>query len=235
MKVVILAGGKGSRISQYTQKLPKPMIKVGKVPMLSHIMRIFKFYGFDEFIIAGGYKINKIKEYYKNSKEFRNIQIIFTGQNSMTGGRLLKLKKYLKEEEFFFMTYGDAVSSIDLKKLLNFHKKYKKIATITAVRPPVKFGELKINNDSIVKSFKEKPNVNKGWINGGFFVLNKKIFNYIDRSSTIFEREPLTKLTSINQLIAYKHNKHWMCMDNINEKTKLEEIYKKYKTIWQIK
>ena len=235
MKVVILAGGKGSRISQYTQKIPKPMIKVGKVPMLSHIMRIFKFYGFDEFIIAGGYKINKIKSYYKNSKEFKNMKIIFTGQNSMTGGRLLKVKKYLKEEEPFFMTYGDAVSSIDLKKLLNFHKKNKKIATITAVRPPVKFGELKINNDSIVKSFKEKPNVNKGWINGGFFVLNKKIFNYIDRYNTVFEREPLTKLTSINQLIAYKHNKYWMCMDNINEKKKLEEIYKKYKTIWQIK
>ena len=163
------------------------------------------------------------------------MKIIFTGQNSMTGGRLLKVKKYLKEEESFFMTYGDAVSSIDLKKLLNFHKKNKKIATITAVRPPVKFGELKLNNDSIVKSFKEKPNVNKGWINGGFFVLNKKIFNYIDRYNTVFEREPLTKLTSINQLIAYKHNKHWMCMDNINEKKKLEEIYKKYKTIWQIK
>ena len=211
------------------------MIKIGKVPILSHIMRIFKFYGFDEFIIAGGYKINVIKKYYKNSKEFKDIKIIFTGQNTMTGGRILRLKKYLKDEENFFMTYGDAVSNIDLKKLFNFHKKNKKVATITAVRPPVKFGELKINNDFIVKSFIEKPKVDMGWINGGFFVLNKKIFSYIEKYSTVFEREPLSKLVNIKQLIAYKHSRHWMCMDNMSEKKQLEAIYKKYKTIWQIK
>jgi len=193
MKVVILAGGKGSRISQYTQKIPKPMIKVGKVPMLSHIMRIFKFYGFDEFIIAGGYKINKIKSYYKNSKEFKNMKIIFTGQNSMTGGRLLKVKKYLKEEEPFFMTYGDGLCDINLNNLEKFHKRHKNLASITAVHPPVRFGELKIKNNKIIK-FDEKPELKTSWINGGFFILNYKIFDYIKNDKTVFEKFPLEKL-----------------------------------------
>ena len=235
MKVIILAGGMGSRISQYTQKIPKPMIKIGNIPMLSHIMRIFKFYGFDEFLIAGGYKIDVIKKYYINSKEFKNIKIVFTGKESMTGGRILRLKKYLKGEENFFMTYGDGVGNIDIKKLLNFHKKNKKIATVTAVRPPIKFGELQINKNFIVRSFMEKPNIEKGWINGGFFVLNAKIFDYINNHNTIFEREPLTKLSKKKQLIAYKHSNYWKCMDNLNEKKQLEEIYRNNKSIWQIK
>ena len=175
MKVVILAGGKGSRISFYTQKIPKPMIRIGNIPMITHIMRIFNFYGFDEFVIASGYKGNLIKNYYKNSKEFPNIKVINTGINTMTGGRVLKLKKYLDKGENFFLTYGDGVSNINLQKLLYFHKKKKKIATITAVRPPVKFGELMIGKNSKVKKFVEKPQINKGWINGGFFVLNFKI------------------------------------------------------------
>tara|TARA_B100000787_G_C16199029_1_gene303346 strand:+ start:10529 stop:11236 length:708 start_codon:yes stop_codon:yes gene_type:complete len=235
MKVVILAGGKGSRISQYTQKIPKPMIRVGNVPMLTHIMRFFKFYGFNEFIIAGGYKINIIKKYYKNSEEFKNLEIIFTGENSMTGGRVLKLKKYLKNEDCFFMTYGDGITNINLKKLLNFHQKNNKIATVTAVRPPVKFGELDIDKKSIVKSFIEKPQVEKGWINGGFFILNKEIFNYIKGPSTIFELEPLSKLSKKEQLIAYRHKGYWRCMDNLNEKKQLEKIYKENKSIWNIK
>tara|TARA_B100000795_G_C22786728_1_gene434974 strand:+ start:831 stop:1538 length:708 start_codon:yes stop_codon:yes gene_type:complete len=235
MKVVILAGGKGSRISQYTQKIPKPMIRVGNIPMLTHIMRFFKFYGFNEFIIAGGYKINIIKKYYKNSKEFKSLKIIFTGENSMTGGRVLKLKKYLKNEDSFFMTYGDGITNINLKKLFNFHKKNNKIATVTAVRPPVKFGELEIDKKSMVKSFIEKPQVQKGWINGGFFILNKKIFNYIKNSSTVFESEPLSKLSKNKQLIAYKHKGYWKCMDNLNEKKQLEQIYKQNKSVWNIK
>ena len=193
MKVVILAGGKGTRISQYTKDIPKPMIRVGNIPMLTHIMRIFKFYGFDEFIIAGGYKINVIKKYYKNSKEFKNIKIIFTGSDTMTGGRVLRLKKYLKKETFF-MTYGDGVSNVDLKKLLAFHKKNKKIATVTAVRPPVKFGELDIKKDSTVVSFVEKPKVKQGWINGGFFVLNYKIFEFIKKTNDIFETDILKQV-----------------------------------------
>jgi glucose-1-phosphate cytidylyltransferase len=228
MKVVILAGGKGTRISQYTKDIPKPMIRVGNIPMLTHIMRIFKFYGFDEFIIAGGYKINVIKRYYKNSKEFKNIKIIFTGSDTMTGGRVLRLKKYLKKETFF-MTYGDGVSNVDLKKLLVFHKKNKKIATVTAVRPPVKFGELDIKKDSTVVSFVEKPRVKQGWINGGFFVLDSKIFKYIKSTTTVFEAEPLINLSKKKQLKAFKHNGFWKCMDNLSEKIELEKIYKKGK------
>lgn len=230
MKVVILAGGKGRRISQYTKDIPKPMIRVGNIPMLTHIMRIFKFYGFDEFIIAGGYKINVIKKYYKNSKEFKNIKIIFTGSDTMTGGRVLRLKKYLKKETFF-MTYGDGVSNVDLKKLLAFHKKNKKIATVTAVRPPVKFGELDIKKDSTVVSFVEKPKVKQGWINGGFFVLNYKIFEFIKKTNDIFETDILKQVVKKKHLKAYKHEGFWKCMDNLGEKIELERIYKKNKKL----
>jgi len=230
MKVVILAGGKGTRISQYTKDIPKPMIRVGNIPMLTHIMRIFKFYGFDEFIIAGGYKINVIKKYYKNSKEFKNIKIIFTGSDTMTGGRVLRLKKYLKKETFF-MTYGDGVSNVDLKKLLAFHKKNKKIATVTAVRPPVKFGELDIKKDSTVVSFVEKPKVKQGWINGGFFVLNYKIFEFIKKTNDIFETDILKQVVKKKHLKAYKHEGFWKCMDNLGEKIELEKIYKKNKKL----
>jgi glucose-1-phosphate cytidylyltransferase len=229
MKVVILAGGKGTRISQYTHKIPKPMIRIGNLPILTHIMRIFKFYGFDDFIIAGGYKIDVIKKYYKNSKEFKNLKIIFTGSNTMTGGRILKLKKYLKKETFF-MTYGDGISNVDLKKLLAFHIENKKIATVTAVRPPVKFGELNIKKDFTVKSFAEKPKVKQGWINGGFFVLDRKIFNYIKKTSTVFEAESLVSLSKRKQLKAFKHNGFWKCMDNLSEKIELEKIYRKDKS-----
>ena len=234
MKVVILAGGKGTRISQYTHKIPKPMIRIGNTPMLTHIMRIFKFHGFNDFIIAGGYKVDLIKKYYKNSKEFKNIKIINTGKNEFTGKRILKLKKYFQKNENFFLTYGDGVSNIDIKKLLKFHLKNKKIASITAVRPPVKFGELIINKNSTVRSFLEKPQVSKGWINGGFFVLNRKVFDFIPNYNNMFEQEPLNKLTQIKQLIAFKHHGYWKCMDNLNEKNQLEKIYKKYKSIWKI-
>jgi glucose-1-phosphate cytidylyltransferase len=228
MKVVILAGGKGTRISQLTHNIPKPMIRIGNIPMLTHIMRIFKSYGFDDFIIAGGYKIHVIKKYYKNSKEFKKLKIIYTGSNTMTGGRILKLKKYLGKEEFF-MTYGDGISNIDLNKLLAFHIKNKKIATVTAVRPPVKFGELDVKKDSTVKSFVEKPKVKQGWINGGFFVLDKKIFDYIKKPTTVFEAESLVKLSKKKQLKAFKHKGFWKCMDNLSEKIELENIYKEDK------
>ena len=235
MKVVILAGGKGSRISYYTEKIPKPMIKIGNIPMLTHIMRIFKYYGFDEFLIATGYRGEIIKRYYQNSKEFSKIKIVDTGKYSNTGGRLLKLKKILKNEISFFMTYGDGVTNLNLIKLLNFHNKHKKIATVTAVRPPVKFGEVEINKNNFVKSFIEKPQLKTGWINGGFFILNHKIFNYIKDFKIVFEREPLINLTKEKQLVAYKHAGYWKCMDNLNEKKQLETIYKKKKTIWKIR
>jgi len=146
MKTIILAGGLGSRIPEYTKQVPKPMIQIGSLPMLSHIMRIFKSYGYDNFIIAAGYKIKVIEKYYQNSKEFKNIKIVNTGNATMTGGRILKLKKFFKKDENFFMTYGDGLSDVNLNKLETFHKKHKKIATVTAVHPPVRFGELKIKN-----------------------------------------------------------------------------------------
>jgi glucose-1-phosphate cytidylyltransferase len=235
MKIVILAGGKGSRISFYSQKIPKPMIKIGNIPLLTHIMRIFKFYGYEEFLIAAGYKSQIIKKYYKNSKEFAKIKVINTGKDTMTGGRILKLKKYLKNEENFFVTYGDGVSSINLENLVKFHKQHKKTATVSAVRPPVKFGEMKIKPNNKVSSFTEKPQLQNGWINGGFFVFNKRIFSYIKSSKTILERKPLIDLTVKKQLVAFKHHGHWKCMDNLSEKKQLEDIYKKKKTIWKIK
>ena len=218
MKVVILAGGKGSRISYYTQKIPKPMVKIGGKPILSHIMSLFKYYGFDDFIIAAGYKKSVIDKYYKNSKNFKKIKIVDTGKDTQTGGRILKLKKFLKNENSFFVTYGDGISNLDLNKLLNFHLKQKKIATVTAVRPPVKFGEMNIKKNKIVKSFIEKPSLNSGWINGGFFILNKNIFKYIKNYQTIFEREPLITLSKKKQLIAFQHKDYWRSMDNLNEK-----------------
>ena len=235
MKVVILAGGKGSRISYYTQKIPKPMVKIGGKPILSHIMSLFKYYGFDDFIIAAGYKKSVIDKYYKNSKNFKKIKIVDTGKDTQTGGRILKLKKFLKNENSFFVTYGDGVINLDLNELLNFHLKQKKIATVTAVRPPVKFGEMNIKKNKIVKSFIEKPSLNSGWINGGFFILNKNIFKYIKNYQTIFEREPLITLSKKKQLIAFQHKNYWRCMDNLNEKNQLEEIYKKYGSIWNLK
>lgn len=235
MKVIILAGGRGSRISFYTQKIPKPMIKIGNIPMLTHVMRIFKFYGHDDFIIAAGYKHNIIKNAYKNSKEFSNITIINTGLNTMTGGRLLKLKKFIKKDEDFFVTYGDGVANINLKKLLKFHLDHKKIATVTAVRPPIKFGEININSKNLVKSFVEKPQLQNGWINGGFFIFKKNIFNYIKGSKSVLERTPLNKLTNKKQLAAYKHNGFWKCMDNLSEKEQLEKIFKTKKTLWKIR
>ena len=235
MKVVILAGGKGSRISYYSEKIPKPMIKIGNIPMLTHIMRIFKYYGFDDFLIATGYKGEIIKRYYRNSKEFQKIKIVNTGKYSNTGGRLLKLKKILENENLFFMTYGDGVTNLNLIKLFNFHNRHKKIATVTAVRPPAKFGEIEIKKNNFVKSFVEKSQLKTGWINGGFFIFNPKIFKYIKDFKIVLEKEPLIKLTKERQLVAYKHTGYWKCMDNLNEKNQLEAIYRNKKTIWKIR
>ena len=188
MKVVILAGGKGSRISFYTQKIPKPMIRIGNIPLLVHIMNIYQFYGFNDFIVAAGYKSKVIKDYFLRNKKYKNIKVVQTGVNSMTGERILKLKKFLNKEENFLLTYGDGVTNLNINKVLKFHVKHKKIATVTAVRPPVKFGELTIGKNDNVKKFVEKPQLNKGWINGGFFVLNKKIFKYLRGNKLVFEK-----------------------------------------------
>jgi glucose-1-phosphate cytidylyltransferase len=234
MKTIILAGGLGTRIFEYTHKIPKPMIKIGGVPLLTHIMRLYASYGFDEFIIAAGYKKQLIQKYYFKSKEFKNLKIVDTGQKTMTGGRIKRLKKFINKDEDFFLTYGDGLSNINLNQLLKFHFKHKKIATVTAVRPPVRFGEILIKN-SRVSSFKEKPEPKSSWINGGFFLLNYKVFDYIKNDQTSFEKQPMEKLSSSKNLMAYKHFGFWKCMDNVGDKNYLEKIYKKHKSnLWKV-
>tara|TARA_A100001015_G_scaffold319631_1_gene443124 strand:+ start:2442 stop:3134 length:693 start_codon:yes stop_codon:yes gene_type:complete len=225
MKVVILAGGYGTRISEYSKTVPKPMIKIGGHPIIFHIMKHYSKYGFKDFIIALGYKGDVLKKFFKKKFYDWNIQLINTGKNTMTGGRLKRLKKYL-EHETFMLTYGDGLSDVNLKSLLNFHKKNKKIMTLTAVRPPARFGAIKINNN-YVSYFKEKSKLDEGWINGGFFVIEPKFLKYIKNDKTYLEREPLEKITKKKQLVAFKHHKFWQCMDTKRDKDYLEKILKK--------
>ena len=232
MKVIVLAGGLGTRLAEYTHSVPKPMVEIGGEPILSHIMRIFKSYNFNEFIIAAGYKNEVISKYYKNSNEFKNLKIIDTGQDTMTGGRILRLKSLISEDENFFMTYGDGLCNVNLDKLKEFHLKNNKIATITAVHPPVRFGELEIE-DIKVKKFEEKSQAKAGWINGGFFILNYKIFSYIKNDSTLFEREPMERLTQKENLVAFKHEGFWKCMDNLRDKIILDELCKNNNLLWK--
>ena len=210
------------------------MIRIGNIPLLVHIMNIYRFYGFNDFIVAAGYKSKVIKDYFLRNKKYKNIKVVQTGVNSMTGERILKLKKFLNKEENFLLTYGDGVTNLNINKVLKFHVKHKKIATVTAVRPPVKFGELTIGKNDNVKKFVEKPQLNKGWINGGFFVLNKKIFKYLRGNKLVFEKKPLSNLCKDGELKAYMHNGYWRCMDNLKEKISLEEIFKKKNTIWNL-
>jgi len=221
-KVVILAGGFGTRLSEYTKKIPKPMVKINNKPILVHIMEHYVSYGFNNFYIALGYKGKVIKDYFKNKKFKWKINLINTGLKTMTGGRLKRLKKFIGNETFF-MTYGDGLSDVNLKKLINFHKKNNKLVTLTAVRPPARFGAIKINGNK-VKTFKEKDKMDEGWINGGFFVMDPKFLNYIKDDGTFLEREPLEKATSLNQLMAFKHRGFWQCMDSKKDKDKLEKI-----------
>lgn len=224
-KVVILAGGLGTRISEYTKKIPKPMIKINGEPMLMHIMRHYAKYNYNEFYIALGYKGNVIKDYFKNKKLKWKINLIDTGLKTMTGGRLKRLEPFLKNETFM-LTYGDGLSNINLNKLYNFHKRNKKMITLTAVRPPARFGALKIKGN-YVSYFKEKSKLDEGWINGGFFVIEPSFLKFISNDSTFLEREPLEKATKRKNLLAYKHNGFWQCMDTVRDKIKLEEIMKK--------
>ena len=232
MKIVILAGGYGTRLAEYTDKIPKPMVQVGGKPILSHIMNFYQSFGYDDFIIAAGYKKNIIIDYYNNSKEFKNLEIVDTGENTMTGGRILRLKSYFAKNENFFMTYGDGLCSVNLSKLLQFHSAHNKIATVTAVHPPVRFGELEIDGDEVVK-FDEKPQASAGWINGGYFILNSNVFDYIDNDKTLFEKEPMTNLSKDKNLKAFKHEKFWKCMDTLRDKIDLEKILKNQGTIWK--
>ena len=232
MKVVILAGGYGTRLAEYTNTIPKPMVKIGGEPILTHIMKIYKSFSINDFIIAAGYKKEIIIDYYKNSKEFKNLKIIDTGKDTMTGGRLLRLKPMFTKNEIFFMTYGDGLCDVDLNHLKNFHFNHKKLATVTAVHPPIKFGELEIENEK-VKKFEEKPQTKAGWINGGFFILNYKVFDYIKGDRTLFERQPMEQLTKEENLMAFKHEGFWKCMDSLRDKIDLDKLCNENKAFWK--
>ena len=224
MKVVILAGGLGTRISEYTKTIPKPMIGINKKPIIVHIMEHYAKYGFTDFYIALGYKGSVIKQYFKNKKFEWNINLIDTGLKTMTGGRLKRLKKLLGKETFL-MTYGDGLSDVNLIELLKFHNRRKKLVTLTAVRPPARFGAIKLNGNN-VRTFKEKDKMDEGWINGGYFVIEPEFLNLIKNDQTFLEKEPLEKASSKSQLVAFKHKGFWQCMDTKRDKDKIEEILK---------
>ena len=227
MKVILLAGGFGTRLSEYTKTIPKPMINIAGKPMLLHIMKLYAKYGFKDFYIALGYKGEIIKKFF-NKKFFDwNINFVETGKNTMTGGRLKRLKKYIGKETFM-MTYGDGLSNINLKKLLKFHKKNKKLVTLTAVRPPARFGAIKLKGKH-VSYFKEKSKLDEGWINGGFFVIEPEFLKFIQNDNTYLEREPLEKVTKKRQLAAFRHEGFWQCMDTKRDKDKLDKILNRKK------
>lgn len=232
LKAVILCGGFGSRLSEETVNIPKPMIKIGKKPIVCHIIDIFKKHGVNNFLLLTGYKSFIIKNYFQKNYRNLNIQTLYTGKSSQTGGRLLRAKKYLVNEKFFFLTYGDGVSSINIKKLLNFHIKNKKVGTVTMVKPTVRFGELK-HNKNLITSFKEKPQAERGWISGGFFVFNNEIFKFLKNDLTVLEKNPMISLVNKKQLSGYKHHGFWQCMDTLREKKILVSLLAKKKAPWK--
>ena len=224
MKVVILAGGLVTRLSEYTKLIPKPMVTVGGKPIIYHIMKHYYNYGFKEFIVAAGYKKNIIKNYFDKNKFNWKVEVIDTGQKTMTGGRIKRLKNLLDKEDFL-VTYGDGLSNVNLKGLVLFHKRNKKIVTLTAVRPPARFGAIQISS-KFVKYFKEKSSIDEGWINGGFFVMSPKVFNYIKSDNTFLERKPFEELSKNKQLLAYKHKGKWYCMDTKRDRDNLNKLFK---------
>lgn len=254
MKVVILAGGLGTRISEESHLRPKPMIEIGGRPILWHIMKIYSHYGLNDFVICCGYKGYMIKEYFANyfmhlsdvtfdlkenkmqvhanASEPWKVTLVDTGDDTMTGGRLKRVKKYLGDEDFC-LTYGDGVASVDIGKLIEFHKSHGKQATLTASQPPGRFGALSINGTQI-NSFAEKPLGDGNWINGGFFVLNSKVIDLISNDSTIWEREPLEKLANTQNLHAFFHEGFWQPMDTLRDKNYLEELWQKGKAPWKV-
>ena len=245
MKVIILAGGFGTRLSEYTDVIPKPMAKIGDKPILWHIMKIFEHHALNDFVLALGYKNEIIKEYiskysllnsdfsidlksgnmqmHQIQSEDWNVTLVDTGLDTMTGGRIKRLKDFVGNQTFM-VTYGDGVGNIDIKNLIKFHKSHKKLASVTAVRPQARFGELEIVDDC-VKSFKEKPQLDQGWINGGFFVLEPEVFDLISDDSVMFERQPLEELSTEENLMAYKHLGFWKCMDTKRDLEILNDLW----------
>ena len=256
MKVVILAGGLGTRLSEETNLVPKPMVEIGGHPILWHIMKIYSHYGFNEFIVLTGYKSHIIKDYFinyysrysdvtvdmasnvvelhKNRTENWKVTMLYTGQDSMTGGRLLAARDYIGKERFM-ITYGDGISDVDVTELVKNHEKAGKYATLTAVRPSGRFGVLDMENDGTILSFKEKAEGGSGWINGGFFVMESEVFNYLkDGKGTILERRPLEMLANEGQLNAYKHDGFWQAMDTLKDKNDLTNMWSKGKAVWAV-
>jgi glucose-1-phosphate cytidylyltransferase len=237
MKLVILAGGLGTRIAEETDLVPKPMVLIGDKPILWHIIKYYSVFNFSEFIICGGYKIEIIKIFFKNLKNKNKsesswkVKVINTGKDSNTGERLKRIKKYVDEE--FCLTYGDGLSNVNINKLINFHKKNKGVVTLTAVKPESRFGKLIFKGNKISK-FLEKDHTKESWINGGFFVCKKEIFEYLNKKNTILESDTLSFLAKKNKLVAYKHNDFWYCMDTLRDKRYLNNIWFSKKAPWKI-
>ena len=230
MKVIILAGGFGTRLSEYTNTIPKPMIQVGNKPILHHIMQFYANFGHTDFYVALGYKGEVIKKYFSNIDSDWNINLIDTGTNSMTGGRVKRLQKFIGKETFM-LTYGDGLSDININNLISFHKNHGKMVTISAVRPPARFGALKLQ-DSKVVSFKEKSQLTESWINGGFFVMEPDFFEMLSSDETVLEKEPLEKAAFMKELIAFRHEGFWQCMDHKLDKDLLDEMCSKKEAPW---
>jgi glucose-1-phosphate cytidylyltransferase len=254
MKTVILAGGMGTRLSEETVSRPKPMLEIGGMPILWHIMKIYGEAGFNEFVVALGYKADVIKAFYLDYFRLRNsctvdlsggrvdvhdgerenwrVHLIETGLPTMSGGRLKRLSRWLVDGTFL-MTYGDGVADIDIREVVAFHRRHGRLATLTAVRPPARFGALDLNGDS-VQSFSEKPQVGEGWINGGFFVLEPQVLDYIDGDDTSFERGPLERLAREGQLVAYRHEGFWQCMDTLRDVKLLNAMWDEDRAPWAL-
>ena len=254
MKTVLLAGGLGTRLSEETERVPKPMVEIGGPPILWHIMKIYSAAGFREFVVAVGYKGEVIKSYFLNYYYHRNdfsirfdtgqldvhdgvrddwlVHVVDTGVETQTGGRLKRLAPWIGDETFM-LTYGDGVADIDVKELLAFHRQHGRLATVTAVRPPARFGGLKFDGD-LVSEFSEKPQVGEGWINGGFFVLEPQVLDYIDGDETIFERDPLERLAADGQLVAFRHEGFWQCMDTLRDLRLLESHWESDNAPWKV-
>ena len=256
MKTIILAGGLGTRLAEETTVRPKPMVEIGGKPILWHIMKWYAHHGFNEFIIALGYKGEQIKEYFLNYYSLTNditvslqngqttihnngytredwmVHLVDTGLNTMTGGRIRRLQRWLNEETFM-LTYGDGLSNVDLRDLLAFHQAHGKLATVTAVRPPSRFGGLVLEHNRIIE-FMEKPQMGEGWINGGFFVLNRRVLDYIEDDQTLWERAPLERLAQAGQLMAFQHTAFWQPMDTLREKYLLEELWLSGQAPWRV-
>ena len=256
MKVVILAGGYGTRISEESMTRPKPMIEINGDPILWHIMKEYSHYGFNEFIICAGYKQHIIKEFFanyylhhsditfdfsaENSMTVHNnvvepwkVTIVDTGLNTLTGGRIKRVRKYIGEQPFL-LTYGDGVCDVNITDVVAFHKRHGRLATMTAVQPGGRFGTLEIDGNGVIEQFAEKRKEDGGWINGGYMVLEPQVFDYIEGDSTTFERKPLEKLSEEGQLIAYKYNGFWQCMDTMKDKMYLEELLEENKAPWKV-